>query len=159
MMIWIRIRGSASGNMDPIFFLIIFLKRYKTHNDFIVVVILVDLYLSLSRYFFCYPDPEVDPDPANWYGSNRIRIRNTAQWHIYVPDIVLASQGQSGSLFFLVITQTIRVLIWDTWWMIPRSAWDSGMFRNGWAARWTSAGWSRWVFRLSLISWCQAKKN
>ena len=22
--------------------------------------------------------PEVDPDPAKWYGSNRIRIRNTA---------------------------------------------------------------------------------
>ena len=21
--------------------------------------------------------PEVDPDPAKWYGSNRIRIRNT----------------------------------------------------------------------------------
>jgi len=23
--------------------------------------------------------PEVDPDPAQWYGSNRIRIRNTTK--------------------------------------------------------------------------------
>ena len=26
--------------------------------------------------------PEVDLDPAKWYGSNRIRIRNTAFFHI-----------------------------------------------------------------------------
>ena len=27
--------------------------------------------------------PEVDPDPAKWYGSDRIRIRNTA-WYAYI---------------------------------------------------------------------------
>ena len=42
---------------------------------------LVDLYVSLS-WFFSLPGsgstfPEVDPDPAKWYGSNRILIRNT----------------------------------------------------------------------------------
>ena len=39
------------------------------------------MYASLSRFFLVPGSrstfPEVDPDPAKWYGSNLIRIRNT----------------------------------------------------------------------------------
>ena len=44
-----------------------------------IFIILVDLYASLSRFFLVPGSrstfPEVDPDPAKWYGSDRIRIR------------------------------------------------------------------------------------
>ena len=47
---------------------------------FVCEFITIYLLLPGSRSTF----PEVDPDPvlAKWYGSNRIRIRNTVQKHI-----------------------------------------------------------------------------
>ena len=44
-----------------------------------IFIILVDLYASLSRFFLVpgsrstFPDADPDPDPAKWYGSDRIR--------------------------------------------------------------------------------------
>ena len=62
-----------------------------------ILIILVDFYVSLSRFFLLLGSgstfPEVDPapDPAKWYWSNRIRIqiririRNTGFPYIFLP--------------------------------------------------------------------------
>ena len=51
-----------------------------------ILIILVDFYVNLSQFFLLpvsdstLPEVDPDPDPAKWYGSDRIRIqiRNTA---------------------------------------------------------------------------------
>ena len=40
--------------------------------------------MRVYHYFFLVPEsrstfPDADPDPAKWYGSDRIRIRNTEE--------------------------------------------------------------------------------
>ena len=59
-----------------------YIKQNKWFLFFLnyILIILVDLFIMI---YFLLPGsrsafPEVDPDPAKWYGSNRIRILNTA---------------------------------------------------------------------------------
>ena len=111
MRIRIRIRGSASGMMDDgtisKFFLNFFCIRFKTmfccNFELIIRVYQTKLVISLKKklYFYYFgwfvcefitiffvPGsrstlPDADPDPAKWYGSDR--IRNTAEEHKTTP--------------------------------------------------------------------------
>ena len=58
-----------------------------------------------SRSTFPDTDLDPDPDPAKWYGSNRIRIRNTGfkETFLYVPY----------SKFFFPVVYNFTPLQWE----------------------------------------------
>ena len=80
-----RIR-SEGINLITLFFVIssllfTYIKKNKwflIKKKLYILIILFDLYVSLSRFFLLPRSgstvPEVDLDPAKWYGSDRIRI-------------------------------------------------------------------------------------
>ena len=109
----VRVYGSdLKSNKFHFFFLILFCKRYKTLNSVFFVVlsllftyikqnkwfnekkknyiliILVDLYASLSR-FFCYPDPDqrflkwiwIRPNDTDPTGSGSETLLYSVQWY------------------------------------------------------------------------------
>ena len=62
------------------------IKQKRDLKKKYILIILVDFYVNLSQFFLLpvsdstLPEVDPDPDPAKWYGSDRIRIqiRNTA---------------------------------------------------------------------------------
>ena len=63
------------------------LKKILFVCEFIYILKKILFVCEFITIFLSYPDPdtfpEVDPDPAKWYGSNRIRIRNTKALSIF----------------------------------------------------------------------------
>ena len=69
--------------------------------------------------FFWYPDPDqtfpdTDPDPAKWYGSDRIRIRNTVRNILKVSSTLMDEVSKDAeSKMFRV--HSIILEVWTIW--------------------------------------------
>ena len=88
---------------SPGFGLVITQQLFITHIDKIVISSVVDPYhliwISFDNPFFfptlicsrsIFPFHDTDPDPAKWYGSDRIRILTTGSWRLGYGSVLKA---------------------------------------------------------------------
>ena len=116
---WIPSDLNSSNRANSNFFLIFVCKRYKTRvvfciffcNKWILLLNILLFWLNCMRVYHDYfllpesrstfPEVDSDPDPAKWYGSNQIRIRNTGcnPWN----DVLVYESNKSNYVYSILL--------------------------------------------------------